>query len=284
MGLNMFPRNRTAGPLADQMNDIRSLGVRYIRVNFWFDSAYMSGPGAQPDFTQFDEMVDAADGAGLEILGVLAPVPSWLRGSGDWKAVYAEKFVTPTVSRYKARVKYWEVWNEPDEDAAMFDGTPESYFELLKPASAAIKSADPEAKVVAAAPVNIVSKGGAKFAWLEKLVTLGLRQYAAVLNFHYYSNLDMTLGVSGKALMEKAAMPLWVTETGIIGQDRQLDYFKKNLPYIENALNPERIYWYCYIQGEGEHEETHPADTYGIVTMYNGQRFESPVYALLKSH
>ena len=284
IGLNVFPGNRTAGPLVDQMRDISSIGVRYIRVNFWFDTIYMNAPHSSPNFTRFDEMVDAADAAGLEVLGILGPAPAWLTGSGDWMGVFAQKYVTPVVSRYKGRVSHWEVWNEPDGSTPPLDGTPEMYFQLLTAAHNAIKAADPGAKVVAGATVNIVSEGGAKVAWMNRLVDLGLKQQADILNFHYYSGLDVTLATAARTVVERTGLPVWVTETGIIGQDRQLDYFNKNVPYIDKALNPERIYWYCYIQGEGEHEETHPADTYGIVTVYDGQRYESPLYGLLKSH
>ena len=253
MGLNVFPRNKTAGTTAEQMADIRSLGVRYIRVNFWFDTFFMAGPGAAPDFSRFDEVVEAANGAGVEILAILGPIPGWLTGAGDWQDVYINRFVVPVVGRYKASVKHWEVWNEPDEDFTILDGTPETYFELLRAASSAIKSVDPSAIVVSAATVNIVSKGAAKFEWMDRLVALGLPGVADVLNIHYYSDLDIELGIGGPSLVATAGMPVWVTETGRAGQDLQEKYFRQNVPYIDRALNPERIYWYCYVLGEGPH-------------------------------
>jgi len=283
IGLNMFPRNRTAGTLAAQMSDIRSIGVKYIRVNFWFDNHFMASAGAAADFARLDEVVEAAKAAGLEILGILGPAPTWLANEPGWIKVYTADYVTPVVNRYKGYVRHWEVWNEPDE-SPMFDGTADSYFELLKATSAVIRQADPGAKIVSAATVNIVSEGMAKLAWMERLVDLGLAQHADILNMHYYSDLDVELGVSAKALADKARMPVWVTETGKIGQDLQMDYFSNNMPYIDRALNPERIYWYCYVEHEAENTESHPADTYGIVAIYNGQRIESPIYSLLKSH
>jgi xylan 1,4-beta-xylosidase len=45
------------------------------------------------------------------------------------------------------RVKYWEVWNEPDLDHIFWRGTPEQYYGVYAAASKAIKAADPRAWV-----------------------------------------------------------------------------------------------------------------------------------------
>lgn len=60
-------------------------------------------------------------------------------------------------------------------------------------------------------------------------------------------------------------------------------YFDRNMPYIEKSLNPERIFWYCYVSGAGENEQKHPDDTYGIVTVYEDVRYESSLYTHLKN-
>ena len=61
---------------------------------------------------------------------------------------YTVKFPTLVafaVRRYKDRVHYWEIWNEPDEQGM----PPQLYAELVKRGSAAIRSVDPSAKVIA---------------------------------------------------------------------------------------------------------------------------------------
>ena len=282
MALNMFPRNTTAGDLATQMADVKSLGINFIRVNFWFDTQYMPTSGSVPDFSQFDAVVAAAAAEGISILALLNPVPEWLVGNPSWKSIFVDQYVTPVVSRYKNSVKYWEVYNEPNEETNGFTGTADDYFDLLKQVSIAIRAEDPTAKVVAGATSNIVLYDVGNWEYTQRLVDLGLETYADVLNIHYYSELDIELSVVGGALVQSVNIPNWVTETGKFGQSNQKDYFESIMPYIEKSLGPEKIFWYCYVEGVGS-ETVHPDDTFGLVTYHAGQRSESSLYTLLKN-
>jgi hypothetical protein len=284
IGLTMFPGNRTAGSLSSQMSDIKTLKVKWIRVDFWFDTSYMANSGATPDFARFDEIVNSAEAAGLEVLPILAYVPNWLVGDPNWKDVFVNYYVIPLAQRYKGRIKYWEVWNEPDEmKYNVLNGSAEDYFDLLKRVSTAIRNNDPSAKVVSAATANITADGVAKWEWLKRLIDLGLSQYADVLNIHYYADMEIELSSIGGPTVKKAGMPVWVTETGKSGQGSQKSYFDSNMPYMDKSIAPERIYWYCYVQGEGANEEVIPSDTYGLIAYYGGMRYESTLYTHLKT-
>jgi len=284
LGITMFPGNRTAGSLSTQMSDVAALKIKWIRATFWFDTSYMSSSGAEADFSRFDEIVDAAEAAGLDVLPILGYVPSWLEGDSNWKTVFVNDYVIPMVKRYKGRIKNWEVWNEPDEiKYGVLDGSADDYFDLLKQVSAAIRATDPSAKVVAAATANIVSDGTAKWEWLQRLIDLGLSQYADVLNIHYYSDTDIELSAIGGPTVQQAGMTVWVTETGKSGQSSQQSYFDSNLTFIDTSIAPERIYWYCYVQGEGTDEEVAVSDTYGLITYSGGVRYESSLYTHLKT-
>lgn len=284
MGLTMFPGNRTAGSLPSQMSDVKSLKVNYIRATFWFDTSYLPYNGALPNFTRFDEIVSSAESAGLDVLPILGYVPNWLEGYADWKTVFVNDYVIPVVKRYKGRVKSWEVWNEPDEfKFNVLNGSADDYFDLLKRVSAAIRATDPSAKVVSAATASITSDGITKWEWLQRLIDLGLSQHADVLNMHYYSDMEIELSSIGGPTVKSAGLPVWVTETGKSGQSAQKSYFDSNMTYIDRAINPERIYWYCYVQGEGKNEEVNPSESYGLITYFNGLRYESTLYTHLKT-
>lgn len=94
------------------------------------------------DWWAADRIIDLARGLGFEILAPLAYTPQWAssaptglpaglrtrappRDLRDWEA-----YVAATVSRYRDRVHYWQVWNEPDL-AGFWAGTPHEYAELL---------------------------------------------------------------------------------------------------------------------------------------------------------
>lgn len=283
MGVNVFPRNRSATDLLSQMYDIKSLGMNSIRVTFWFDSQYMSSSRSKRDFSQFDEVVNAAEAAGLEIVAILAYVPDWLRGNSGWKTTFINQYAYPVVSRYKNRIDYWEVWNEPDEMTYdVLNGSADDYFDLLKQVSQVIRATDPSAKILTAATANIVADGLSKFEWTKRLLDLGAAQYADILNVHYYSELDIELSAVAGPLVAQAGMTVWVTETGKTGHNNMESYFNTVMPYIDKSINPERIYWYCYVEGEGVNERISPDSTYGLVTMWNGTRHESSLYSALK--
>ncbi|VAX15009.1 hypothetical protein MNBD_NITROSPINAE04-2495, partial [hydrothermal vent metagenome] len=241
IGMSIFPDNIVTGSLPSQMADIKSLKVNYVRMDLPFDENYMASAFSARDFSRFDKYVSAANGAGLDIVVILAYVPNWLKGNPGWKSVYINNYVIPVVKRYKGVVKNWEVWNEPDSfTKGVLDGSPEDYFDLLKRASKAIRSIDPSATVVSAATTSIVLDGLGKWNWTQDLIDMGLSQWADVLNFHYYSELDPELSALGGNMVRNAGMRVWVTETGEKGQSNQESYFKTVMAYIDKSLNPER--------------------------------------------
>jgi len=52
-------------------------------------------------------------------------------------------FLKPFVAYYKDRIKFWEVWNEPDQGWVWLGGQ-DLYAILLRDAARAIKEADPD--------------------------------------------------------------------------------------------------------------------------------------------
>ncbi len=284
LGISMFPRNQTMGDIATQMRDIKSLGFNHVRITFWFDNLYMGSPNSGKRFAQFDRAVNAARAAGLEVVGILAYIPTWLRGNSNWKNIFISQYVNPVVRRYNGKVKFWEVWNEPDEFTfGVLNGTPEDYFDLLKKVSGAIRAINPGVTIVSAATANITADGLDKFKWTERLVDLGLSNYANVLNFHYYADLEIELSAFGRALVSKWGGRVWVTEIGKSGQANQKDYFERNVAYVNKTLNPELIFWYCYVQGAGSGEQVAPDQTFGLRTLSGGAAVDSPLYIHLKN-
>ena len=82
----------------------------------------------------------------FRMLASLYTVPPRFGGGYDIKSVNGhydewEEYVFQTISRYRDRVKHWEVWNEPSWDSAV-------YSKLMKRTARAARRADPEAKVI----------------------------------------------------------------------------------------------------------------------------------------
>ena len=96
-------------------------------------------------------IVDILQRNGIMILGVLEYNPRW--HEGPWNLApdpdLYEKFACSIVSHFKDRVKYWEIWNEPDTKTYWIpQDEMKAYTALLKKVYPAIKKIDPTCKVL----------------------------------------------------------------------------------------------------------------------------------------
>ncbi len=157
-------------------------GVKWTRM---FGPFYW--PTLEPEqgrFGNIDYMLNFAARYGYNILGVVHGCPDWAvkergrlfrrQGVNLGKTELWAKYVHTIVSKYKSRIRHWEIWNEPC--CAM---SVEQYFQVLKTAYKAAKKADPQCV--------IVGSGGNGTEWLEKLFKLGGLEYMDVVSQHYYT-------------------------------------------------------------------------------------------------
>ena len=141
----------------------------------------------------------------------------------DWK-----HFVSALVNHYKDRVKYWEILNEPpyfwwypnlgepwpEQNPPMQRAPIEYYVRLLNASAEAIRSADPEAKIV-------LGSGFPDGMLLKRIYELGGRNSFDIVSVHYLSSRDPeSFGASMNRLRTIMAAngdtskQLWDTETG----------------------------------------------------------------------
>lgn len=142
--------------------------------------------------------------------------PSGARPRLDAFARYAEA----TVAHFQGRIRDWELWNEPD--VSMFwGGSPEELAELATVGAAAIRRADPQARVLG------MGFTPSSWAWHRAFAKAGGLAGLDVLTFHAYHRgagdhellwreLKSTVG-HFRALAKEALgreLPLWDTESG----------------------------------------------------------------------
>ena len=145
----------------------RALGVTRIRVNLlWAYTMPSNQYGARNkpqtinyQFAQIDELIDRAAEHGIRVhLSLTGPAPRWANARraapkrawykpnvsefGEWSAVVAKHFA--------GRVDRYSVWNEPNWKTWLgpLKAAPAIYRSLYTRAYAAIKDADPQAKVL----------------------------------------------------------------------------------------------------------------------------------------
>jgi hypothetical protein len=163
-----------ATPTPEQFQRLQRGGVESIRIPIAW-SAVQPLPGGSYDWSGVDAQMRGAAAANLDVLPFLAGAPKWAvpvdrrygspktlpvtngRQIAGWKA-----FVTEAVRRYGPGgtfwaqnpaipvkpIRVWQVWNEENFEYFVARPNPAQYGKLVTISSAAIKTADPGAKVI----------------------------------------------------------------------------------------------------------------------------------------
>ncbi|MEN6479795.1 MAG: NBR1-Ig-like domain-containing protein [Anaerolineales bacterium] len=184
------------GNIEQILSSINGLGFGWVKQQVeWF--RYNPAPG-QYDWGHLDQIVDAANAHGVNVLFSVVKAPSWARPAGDTDqgppsdpATYAT-FMREMAARYKGRVKAYEIWNEQNlyyewggRGGKLNAG---KYVELLAAAYNAIKSVDPGAVVVSGAltPTGLTDWDIAvdDATYLEEMYKAGLAKYCDAIGAH----------------------------------------------------------------------------------------------------
>jgi len=130
-GVNTFlEQEADPGKVERSMALIAEAGFHWIRQEFPWEDIEISGKGDfwdhkwdQDAWAKYDRIVDAAERYGLEIVARLDNPPAWSRAVGNapgWEkgppddyTDYGD-FVYAVVSRYRGRIRYYQIWNEPN--------------------------------------------------------------------------------------------------------------------------------------------------------------------------
>lgn len=148
--------------IADRdMNQIKEMGFSWIKQQFAWRDIEGAAKGAF-DWSRSDEVIYRANVKGLDVLARMDNAPDWAapgcfdpdtssmgpaRNMQDWT-----DFLTAFATRYKGRVRAYQIWNEPNlaREWCKQPPNPEEYAAMLKASYAAIKAADPNALVISA--------------------------------------------------------------------------------------------------------------------------------------
>jgi GH35 family endo-1,4-beta-xylanase len=180
-GISNADQDRTAVALSD-------VGAKWVRITAnWADAEPTKGQYNDWWLNHYDRAITLAHNAGAKVIVMSYQSPSWASGSSVKEtapknpADYAN-YMHFLATRYAGKVDAYEVWNEPNIDRFWSTGVNAAeYVSLLKPAYSAIKSADPNAKVVF---------GGLStndYRYLESAYAAGAKGYFDVMAVHPYT-------------------------------------------------------------------------------------------------
>ena len=247
----------TQEQLDDAFTKLQAQGVDHVRILLpW---AGIEPQNDQWDWTAVDRMVDTANTRGIKVLGVLNSTPDWaavpgqppLSGAPADVGEYAE-FVGAVATHFAGRVADYEVWNEPNY-FVFWSPEPDAtqYTALLQAAYGAIKAADPNATVIAAAVGSTLDHEDADgqvltvnpVRFVQEMYQAGARGYFDAISFHPY-HFSLPFSAGGEyyeapltqaqrihdlmALAGDGNKKIWATEYGepsaVGGEDQQAAY------------------------------------------------------------
>jgi hypothetical protein len=235
----------------------------------WADIEKIKG---QWDFSKLDAIVDLAVKNNLEITMTLGQTPGWASKKknvyypygrtdiltsvpddiGDW-----ENYLRVIGGRYKGRIRYWEVWNEPDH-LYFYSGTKKELAALTRSAWTILKSIDPENKIISPSITALPGSIG----WLQGYLSAGAVNYVDIIGYHYYTLSwippeairDHLANI--KSMMKSLKIgnkPIWTTEAGISFDkisDKVFVSYIARMYIIQKFYGSERFFWYAMDNSE----------------------------------
>jgi hypothetical protein len=192
------------------MQLIRDAGFRFIRQEFPWEDLEQPRKGEFFDikfnkstWLKYDQIVDLADEYDLEIIARLDHPPAWTRADGNARGSFAPPdryedygdFVHAVVSRYKDRIKYYQLWNEPNiyPEWGEQPVSAADYTRLLKLGYARAKEADPQAVIISAGLAQTLEEGPRNLndlVFLRQMYEAGAKDsfdILAVMNYGLFS-------------------------------------------------------------------------------------------------
>ena len=228
------------------------------------------------DFKRLDTLVALAGQHGVEPVLTLGITPRWAASRPNEPFIYGkggnspprdmhdwEDYVRTVATRYKGRIQYYELWNEPtfdeiDKSKGFYAGSVQTMVELGRIAHRVIREIDPQNKLIAP---GFTDEGGR----LDLYLSQGGRDITDVVAHHFYpqkpERMPRHIGII-RAVMAKhglSHLPLWNTETGYwppaAGEthnpnwprnEAELRGFIARILVLGTVSGLDRFYWYSW--------------------------------------
>lgn len=175
-GVNVFLNEEVEPAKREQTVRLaKEAGFHWLRQEFPWQDIEIHAKGdfedrrnspARSAWEKYDQIVDLADQYGMELIVRVSTPPSWSRGRGDEVGTFAPpdnyddfgNFVYALVNRYKGRIRFYQLWNEPNiyPEWGAYPISPEDYTRLLKIGATRAREADPNVVVIAGALASTI--------------------------------------------------------------------------------------------------------------------------------
>ncbi len=170
----------TQDHIARAVRMIKKTGASFVRMDFYWNDIEPA-PG-RFSFEPYDRIGEELTRNNIGILAILDYSADWTAPRWNSPPRRDEDFVAfcrKVANRYKHRIKYWEIWNEPDSPAYWHpqDGM-KRYTRLLKKSAAGIKEADASVHIVLG---GLTAQG---YYALNRIYSQGGKDAFDIVNIH----------------------------------------------------------------------------------------------------
>ena len=185
---------------------LKKIGIKWVRIQSgWNRTETQKGVY---DFSWLDSVVDNLIAGGMtpwiclcygnglygglakEIYGAVGCPPI----QTDEQKVAWYNYCGAIARHYRDRVKYFEIWNEPDGGVWKYDQSPKSYTQFSINTAKALREANPDVYIIGGATVRI------NLHFISECFKLGLADYINAISFHAYYFDDRKIKGSVRAL------------------------------------------------------------------------------------
>lgn len=257
--------------------------VQFATWRLW--DVYAQWPWIEPRkgawrFQRLDKMVELAESNHVQVLLPLGLTPAWASARPTERGAYQagcaaepqniedwRNYVRTVATRYKNKIKYYEIWNEPNY-TSMFSGQISKLVELEREAYNIIHQIDPDAKVVSPS-IGIADNAKNWSEWQKDFLDKNGYAYCDIIGLHIYTSPrppEALLDIFDKFNLnvKKLSKPIWNTEAGWLISNRKTEVKPQKVVYtkvltdeetaayivryyiLNWASGMERFYWYSW--------------------------------------
>jgi len=246
----------------------RDAGFHWVRQQFpWADlepdeKGRFVGQFGEDSWAKYDEIVALANELGLELIVRLDTTPKWARPGNAHVATPPDNlddygdYVAAVVGRYRGRVRYYQLWNEPNLSVewGMRPVDPVAATALLRVGYTRAKEADPNAVILAPALAPTIADDASAendLLFLQRMYDAGAGPYFDIGSVQAYGlrngpddhrlrpgDVNFSRPILTRELMVRngdATKPIWASEVGWNAPDGDVPG-----PYVWGQTTPDQ--------------------------------------------
>jgi len=241
-GINVFLEQEVEPEKRERaVQMIADAGFHWLRQEFPWEDIEIHGKGDFEDrrhephrsaWAKYDNIVTLAEQYGLGIVPRLSNPPAWTRALTDTIGTYAPPddladwgdYVAAVVSRYRGRIHYYQLWNEPNiyPEWGERQVDPEGYTQLLCEGYQRAKEADPDVVIVSGAlapTVALTWRDLDDFVFLQRMYDAGAGACFDVLAVNDYMLWSGSTDQRLRPLNVNFSRPLYIRDIMVANGD-----------------------------------------------------------------